>query len=73
MNAELWQMGAIPVHLERRFEQGWASRFRPHTVAVASKNVGAQSKLPHSIEASTAPGKIGKAPVFDRADLAPEI
>jgi hypothetical protein len=66
-------MGAIPVHLERRFEQKWASRFRPQTGAVASKNVGTQSKLPHSKEANTGLGKTGKTPVCDRADLAPEI
>ena len=31
-------MGAIPVHLERRFEQRWASRFGSQAVSIASKN-----------------------------------
>lgn len=36
-------MGAIPVHLERRFEQRWASRFGSQAASIASKNVGAKS------------------------------
>jgi hypothetical protein len=69
-------MGAIPVHLERRFEQRWASRFKSQTVAVASKNVGTKPGLPHAAEdksATTGPGITGKTPVCDRADLPPEI
>ena len=38
-------MGAIPVHLERRIEQRWSSRFRSQTASIASKNVGTKSTL----------------------------
>jgi hypothetical protein len=69
-------MSAIPVHLERRSERRWASRFGSRVASIASKNAGAKSRLPHSTEdkpASTGLGKPGKTPVCDRADLAPEI
>jgi hypothetical protein len=36
-------MSAIPVHLQRRFEQRWASRFALPVAAVASKNVGTKA------------------------------
>ena len=36
-------MSAIPLHLQRRFEQRWASRFALPVVAVASKNVGTKA------------------------------
>jgi hypothetical protein len=35
-------MSAIPIHLQRRFEQKWASRFAL-PVAVALKNVGTKA------------------------------
>jgi hypothetical protein len=66
-------MSAIPVHLERRSERRWASRFGSRAASIASKEAGTQSKLPYPTEASTGPGKTGKTPVCDRADLAPEI
>ena len=69
-------MSAIPVHLERRSERRWASRFGSRTASTASKNAGTKSRLPHSTEdesASTGPGKIGKTPALDRAGLASKI
>jgi hypothetical protein len=35
-------MSIIPLHVQRRFEQRWASRFRP-TAANAPKNVGTKA------------------------------
>ena len=38
-------MSAIPLHLQRRFEQRWASRFGLPVEATAPKNIGMKSKL----------------------------
>jgi hypothetical protein len=38
-------MSAIPLHLQRRFEQKWASRFSPPVAVNAPKNVGAKATL----------------------------
>jgi hypothetical protein len=36
-------MSAFPVHVQRRFEQRWASRFPLPVAATASKNVGTKA------------------------------
>jgi hypothetical protein len=36
-------MSAIPLHLQRRFEQKWASRFGPPVTVDPLKNVGAKA------------------------------
>jgi hypothetical protein len=36
-------MSAIPLHLQRRFEQRWASRFTLPAASNAPKNVGAKT------------------------------
>jgi hypothetical protein len=36
-------MSAIPLHLQRRFEQRWASRFTLPAASDAPKNVGAKA------------------------------
>jgi hypothetical protein len=36
-------MSAIPLHLQRRFEQRWASRFTHPAASIAPKNVGTKS------------------------------
>jgi hypothetical protein len=36
-------MSAIPLHLQRRFEQRWASRFTLPAASNAPKNVGAKA------------------------------
>jgi hypothetical protein len=36
-------MSAIPLHLQRRFEQRWASRFTHPTASTAPKNVGTKA------------------------------
>ena len=53
MNAELWPMYAIPVHLERLFEQRWASRFGSQAVSIALKNAGTKS-TPSKLSSRTA-------------------
>jgi hypothetical protein len=36
-------MNAIPLDLQRRFEQRWASRFPPAVVSIATKGVGTKA------------------------------
>jgi hypothetical protein len=36
-------MGTIPLHLQRRFEQKWASHFGPPVTADSLKDVGAKA------------------------------
>jgi hypothetical protein len=36
-------MSAIPLHLQRRFEQRWASRFTLPAASNAPKNIGAKA------------------------------
>jgi hypothetical protein len=36
-------MSAIPIHVQRRFEQRWASRFALPVAATASKKVGTKA------------------------------
>jgi hypothetical protein len=41
-------MSAIPVHLQRRFEQRWASRFALPIVASAPRNMGMKGEISKS-------------------------
>ena len=43
-------MTAIPIHLQRRFEQRWASRFALPVTSTVAKNIG--TKAPPSINGS---------------------
>jgi hypothetical protein len=36
-------MSAIPLHLQRRFEQKWATRFGPPVTVNLPKNIGAKA------------------------------
>jgi hypothetical protein len=49
-------MSAIPLHLQRRFEQKWASRFGPPVTINPLKNVGAKA-APATPTVSAARGK----------------
>jgi hypothetical protein len=50
-------MNAIPIHVQRRFEQRWASRFALPVTATASKNVGTKS---HNIKINGSPRRAAK-------------
>jgi hypothetical protein len=39
-------MTAIPLHIQKRFEQRWASRFTQPTASNAPKNVGTTARHP---------------------------
>jgi hypothetical protein len=47
-------MSAIPLYLQRRFEQKWAARFSQPVTANQSKNIGAKAALA-SVADSCAP------------------
>jgi hypothetical protein len=42
-NGELQPMSNIPLHVQRRFEQRWVSRFTRPAAANAPKNVGTKA------------------------------
>jgi hypothetical protein len=46
-------MSAIPIHLQRRFEQRWASRFGLPVAATAPKNIGMKAKISKSMVAAS--------------------
>jgi hypothetical protein len=46
-------MTAIPLHLQRRFEQRWASRFTPPAASIAPKNVGTKAPAAKTKEKPT--------------------
>jgi hypothetical protein len=50
-------MSAIPIHVQRRFEQRWASRFALPAAATALKNVGTKS---HNIKINGSPRRAAK-------------
>jgi hypothetical protein len=53
-------MTAIPVHLQRRFEQRWASRFGSQTAPIALENAEAK---PTPSNSPNRPATIEEAPV----------
>jgi hypothetical protein len=55
---EIWPMSAIPIHIQRRFEQKWASRF---VTPVVSKKVETKN-TPIKSTGRCAVGKIAKKP-----------
>jgi hypothetical protein len=51
-------MNAIPLHLQRRFEQKWAARFVPPVAAVAPKSIVSKdtvNSLPRPAKAKEKP------------------
>jgi len=51
-------MSAIPLHLQRRFEQKWAARFVPPVASVAPKSIvlkDSVKNLPSSVKAKEKP------------------
>jgi hypothetical protein len=50
-------MSAIPLHIQRRFEQRWASRFASSVASNVSKDVGTK---PHTIKINWSPRRAAK-------------
>jgi hypothetical protein len=70
-------MSIIPLHLERRFERRWASRFNPPIVSNTPKIVGTKTR-PLSGPSAAARGPITKEELADvrpnsRADREPQM
>jgi hypothetical protein len=56
-------MSAIPLHLQRRFEQRWAARFVPPVAAVAPKSIVLKdtvNSLPRPAKAKEKPTGLSK-------------
>jgi len=56
-------MSAIPLHLQRRFEQRWAARFVSAVTSAASKNVslkGSVNSLPRPVKAKEKPAGLSQ-------------
>ena len=50
-------MSAVPLHIKRRFEQRWASRFRPPAPSSSPQNLPAKS--PATMEPQVGAGRKG--------------
>jgi hypothetical protein len=56
-------MSAIPLHLQRKFEQRWAARFVSPIASAAPKSTGlkgAVTNLPRPAKAKEKPGELSK-------------
>jgi hypothetical protein len=56
-------MGAIPLHLQRKFEQRWAARFASPVTSAAPKSTGlkgAVNNLPRRAKAKEKPAESSK-------------
>jgi hypothetical protein len=56
-------MSAIPLHLQRRFEQRWAARFVLPRASAAPKNTdlkGSGNNLPRTAKAKEKPAELSK-------------
>jgi hypothetical protein len=56
-------MSAIPLHLQRKFEQRWAARFVSPVASTAPKSTdlkGAVNNLPRSAKAKEKPAELTK-------------
>jgi hypothetical protein len=55
-------MSAIPLHLQRKFEQRWAARFASQVVSAAPKSAlkGTLNNLPRRAKAKEKPAELGK-------------
>jgi hypothetical protein len=56
-------MSAIPLHLQRRFEQRWTARFVPPVASVAPKSIvlkDSVKKLPRSAKAKEKPAGLSQ-------------
>jgi hypothetical protein len=56
-------MSAIPLHLQRKFEQRWAARFAPPVAPATPKSVdlkGTVNNLPRPAKAKAKPAELTK-------------
>jgi hypothetical protein len=56
-------MSAIPLHLQRRFEQRWAARFVPPVASAAPKSIGLKgtdNSLPRPEKAQEKPAGLSQ-------------
>jgi hypothetical protein len=56
-------MGAIPLHLQRKFEQRWAARFALPVASAAPKSIGLKGtldNLPRPAKAKEKPAELSK-------------
>jgi hypothetical protein len=56
-------MSAIPLHLQRRFEQKWAARFVPPVAAVAPKSIASKdtvNSLPRPAKEKEKPARLSR-------------